>query len=224
MRKPLYFAVALCIATLPFLAPSPSRADSVSGDTSVVFSASTAASLSGLGLSITPLGKATFNDTSLTLVLPISNGSLGASGDVFNSDGSGFSISNGSVDVTFRNLVVNTATGTLSGNMHFGNTQINGVTIFDIGNGGSLTLNAKAAADLSAAFGMASLAGTNVGTASISIPLSTGDPGGSTGSTPGSGSVSSAPEPTVPGLLAASGLLVGALALFRRHRSRLHHA
>lgn len=218
MRKPFYFIVALCTATLLFLAPSPSRADSVSGDTTVVFSASTAASLSGMGLTITPLGKASFDDSSLTLLLPITSGTIGASGDIFNSDGSGFSVSNGSVDVTFRNLVVNTATGTLSGNMHFGSTQINEVTIFDIGPDGALTLDAKAAADLSTAFGMTNLAGTNVGTASISIPLSTGDPVGS------KGGVTSAPEPSSLALLASSALVLAALALFRRNRSQLRTA
>ena len=218
MRNPLHFVVALCAATLLFLAPSPARADSVSGDTSVVFSASTAASLSGMGLTITPLGKASFDTTTLTLLLPITSGSLGASGDIFNSDGSGFSVSNGSVDVTFRNLVVNTATGTLSGNMHFGSTQINELTIFDIGPDGSLTLDAKAAADLSTAFGMTNLAGTNVGTASISIPLSTGDPVGS------AGRVTSAPEPSSLILLASSILALAALALYRRNRSELRTA
>jgi hypothetical protein len=227
MRKPLYFVVALCTATLLFVVPAPSRADSVSGEASVVFSSFTAASLSGLGFSISPLGKASFDDTTLTLVLPISSGALGASGDVFNFDGSGFAVSNGSVDVTFRNLVVNTATSTLSGNMHFGNTQINHVTIFDIRNGGVLTLDAKAAANLSAALGVANLAGTSVGTASISIPFASGGSGDSSGSAAGqsgSSSVSPTPEPSTRGLLVASVLAFGALVLFRRNRSQLRHA
>lgn len=219
MRKPFYIVVSVLVAILLFVAPAPSRADSVSGDTSVTFSASAAASLSGLGLSITPLGKASFDDATQTLVLPITNGTLSASGDIFDSDGSGFALSNGSVDVTFRNLVVNTGTGTLSGNLHFGNTQINQVTIFDIGAGGVLTLDAKAAADLSAAFGMANLSGTSVGTAAISIPLSGGLTGSSTGAS-GSTGVSSASEPSALGLLSSSFLALAAVALFRRYRSR----
>jgi hypothetical protein len=227
MRKPLYFVVALCTAILLFVVPAPSRADSVSGEISVVFSSSIASSLNGLGLSISPLGKASFDDTTLTLLVPISSGTLGASGDIFNFDGSGFSVSNGSVDVTFRNLVVNTATSTLSGNMHFGSTQINQVTIFDTRNGGVLTLDAKAAADLSIALGLASLAGSNVGTGSISVPFTSGSSGGSSGSAtgvPGSGGVSPTPEPSARGLLVAPVLAFGALALFRRTRSQLRHA
>jgi hypothetical protein len=227
MRKPLYFVVALCTAMLLFVAPAPSRADAVSGEIPVGFSSSIASSLNGLGLSISPLGKASFDDTTLTLLLPISSGTLGASGDIFNFAGSGFSVSNGSLDVTFRNLVFNTATSTLSGNMHFGNTQINQVTIFDIRNGGVLTLDAKAAADLSTALGMANLAGTNVGTASISSPFTPGSSGGSSGSAtgvPGSGGVSPSPEPSARSLLVASVLAFGALALCRRTRSRLRHA
>ena len=227
MRKPLYFVVALCTAMLLFVAPAPSRADAVSGEIPVGFSSSIASSLNGLGLSISPLGKASFEDITLTLLLPISSGTLGASGDIFNFAGSGFSVSNGSLDVTFRNLVFNTATSTLSGNMHFGNTQINQVTIFDIRNGGVLTLDAKAAADLSTALGMANLAGTNVGTASISSPFTPGSSGGSSGSAtgvPGSGGVSPSPEPSARGLLVASVLAFGALALCRRTRSRLRHA
>lgn len=158
MRKPLYFVVALCTAILLLVVPAPSRADSVSGEISVVFSSSIASSLGSVGLSLSPLGKASFDDTTLTLVLPVNSGTLGASGDIFNFDGSGFSVSNGSVDVTFRNLEVNTATSTLSGNMNSGNTQINQITIFDITNGVVLTLDAKAAADLSTALGMANLA------------------------------------------------------------------
>ena len=220
MRKSFYFVVVVSIATLLCLVPAPSLADSVSGETSVAFSASTAASLSGMGLNLSPLGKATFDAATMTLVLPISSGTLNASGDVFKYDGSGFSISNGSGDVTFRNLTINTADRTVSGNMHFGSTQINQIAIFDIGNGGTLTLDAKAAAELSAALGIGNLAGTNVGTASVSIPL----PGGSAGSS-GSGSLSPTPEPTSLALVVSSLLAAAVLALFRRNRSpQIHHA
>ena len=227
MRKPLYFVVALCAAILLFVVPAPSRADSVSGEISVVFSSSIASSLSGLGLSLSPLGKASFDDTTLTLVLPINSGTLGASGDIFNFDGSGFSVSNGSVDVTFRNLEVNTATSTLSGNMNSGNTQINQITIFDITNGVVLTLDAKAAADLSTALGMANLAVTNVDTASISIPFTSVASRGSSGSTTGvppSGGVSPTPKHSGRGLLVAAVLAFGSWVVFRRTRAQLRHA
>lgn len=111
--------------------------------------------------------------------------------------------------------------------MHFGNTQINQITIFDIKNGGVLTLDAKAAAELSTALGMANLRGTNVDTAFISIPFTSVASRGSSGSTTGvppSGGVSSTPKHSAPGLLVAAVLALGSLAVFRRTRSQPRHA
>jgi hypothetical protein len=160
----------------------------------------------------------------MTLVLPITSGTIGATGDIFNHDGSGFSLGNGSANITFRNLVVNTGTDTITGNVHFGSTQINGVTLFDIASGGILTVDAQAAGDISTAFGVANLTGTQIGTAAISIPFTSGSGGtGGTGSgTSGSGGdPTSTPEPSALGLLAASVLAVGAIGIFRSSSRQL---
>jgi hypothetical protein len=168
------------------------------------------------------------------LFLPITSGTIGASGDVFNMDGNGFALASGSADITFRNLVINTATDTITGNVHFGSSQTNGVTIFDIGSGGSLTLDAQAAAQITAAFGTSNLTGTNVGTATVLIPLlggiggstgsdssgSTGPTGGTTGSDPST----STPEPSALGLLAAAVLAIGAFSFLRATRHQLRVA
>jgi hypothetical protein len=150
-------------------------------------------------------------------MFPITSGSLSATGDIFNHDGSGFSFASGSDSITFRNLIINTATETLSGNVHFGSTQMNGVTLFDIGTGGVLALSAQAAADLSSAFGVSDFSGTTFGTASITIPLGSG-----TGDSGDSGSPTSTPEPSVLGLLASSALAIGGMAFLRsRNRAQL---
>ena len=246
MRKPLYFVVALCTAALLFLTPAPSRADSVSGETDVVLNSSAVASLTGLGLTLSPLGQTTFNSSTMNLFMPITSGTIGASGDVFNMDGNGFALNKGSADITFRNLVINTGTGTITANVHFGNTQITGVTLFDRGAGGVLTLDAQAAGDIAAAFGTSNLKGTDVGTATVLIPLlggigggsgSTSGSGGSTGtggSTSGSGGTTtgsggttppgptSTPEPTTFALLAAASVTaLGLFSLSRGIRFRL---
>ena len=209
MQKSLYVALVLCAALLLFLTPASTRADSVAFDTTVVLNPSTVTTLTGMGLSLSPLGQASFDATTETLLFPITSGTIGGTGDIFKSDGSGFSLTGASTTVTFRNLIINTSTDTLSGNIHFGSTQMNGVTLFDIGNGGALSLDAQFAATLSAALGVPNLAGTTFGTASITVPFSSGsDPGGSGGTTP-------TPEPSVLGLLAGSALAIGALAFFR---------
>jgi hypothetical protein len=209
MQKSLYLAVMLCAALLLFLTPASTRADSVSGDATVALNASTVTTLTGMGLSLSPLGQASFDAATGTLTLPITSGTIGGAGDVFHFDGSGFSLAGSSTTVTFRNLVISTSTDTLSGNVHFGNTQMNGVTLFDIGNGGALSLDAQFAATLSTALGVPNLAGTTFGTATIDVPLSSGStPGGSGGTTP-------TPEPSVLGLLAGSAVAIGGLGLLR---------
>lgn len=225
MLRPLYLVVAVCTALLLFLVPAPSRADSVTGDTTLTLDSSTMTSLSGMGLSFSALGKASFDASTMTLVLPITSGTIGATGDTFNHDGSGFSLSSGSADITFRNLVVNTATDTITGNVHFGSTQINGVTLFDIASGGVLTLDAQAAGDISTAFGVANMTGTQIGTAAISIPFTSGSGSSSGSSGPsGSGDPTSTPEPSALGLLVASVLAVGAISLFRSSSRQLRVA
>jgi hypothetical protein len=185
----------------------------------VVLNTSTVTTLTGLGLSLSPLGQASFNASTGTLTFPITSGTIGGTGDVFNHDGSGISLTAGSNSITFRNFVINTSTDTLSGNVHFGNNQMNGVALFDIGNGGVLTLDAQAAASLSSAFGVSNLAGTTFGTATINVPL-TGGAGGSGGTPTGT---TPTPEPSVFGLLAASVLAIGGFTLFRsRNRTQLH--
>jgi hypothetical protein len=219
MQKSLYIVLILCAALLLCLTPASTRADSVAGDTTVVLNTSTVTTLTGLGLSLSPLGQASFNASTGTLTFPITSGTIGGTGDVFNHDGSGISLTAGSNSITFRNFVINTSTDTLSGNVHFGNNQMNGVALFDIGNGGVLTLDAQAAASLSSAFGVSNLAGTTFGTATINVPLTGGTVGSGgtpTGTTP-------TPEPSVFGLLAASVLAIGGFTLFRfRNRTQLH--
>lgn len=215
MQKSLYIALMLCAALLLFLTPASTRADSVPGDTTVVLNASTVTTLTGLGLSVSSLGQASFDATTRTFTFPITSGTISGTGDIFNHDGSGFSLTAGSNSITFRNFVINTSTDTLSGNVHFGNTQMNGVTLFDIGTGGVLTVNAQTAANLSAALGVSNLAGTTFGTATVNIPLtgggSLGSGGTPTGTTP-------TPEPSVAGLLAASVLAIGGFSLLRSGR------
>jgi|SRR5882724_1345548 len=215
MQKSLYVALMLCAALLLFLTPASTRADSVPGDTTVVLNASTVTTLTGMGLSLGPLGQASFDATTGTLTFPITNGTISGTGDIFNSDGSGFSLTGSSTTITFRNLVINTSADTLSGNVHFGNTQMNGVTLFDIGNGGVLSLDAQAAATLSTALGVSTLAGTKFGTATINIPLTSSGTVVSSDPTP----TTTTPEPSVLGLLAGSVLAIGGLA-FLRSRNR----
>jgi hypothetical protein len=213
MQKSLYVAVMLCAALLLFLTPASTRADSVPGDTNMALSTSTVTTLTGMGLSLSPLGQATFDATTGTLTFPITNGTLSGTGGIFRSAGSGFSLTGSSATVTFRNLVINSSADTVSGNVHFGNTQMNGVTLFDIGNGGALSLDAQFAATLSTALGVPNLAGTTFGTATIDVQLNSGStPGGSGGTTP-------TPEPSVLGLLAGSALAIGGLG-FLRSRGR----
>jgi len=215
MQKPLYLAVAVCAALLLLVTPAPTRADSMGGDTSVALNSATVSAWGDLGITLSPLGSATFDDTIMTLTFPISHGTISSSGDVLFHDGSGFSLTENSTTVTFRNLVIDTAAGTLSGNVHFGNTQLNGVTLFNISSDGTLTLNAQAAADLGTAFGLSNLGGTNFGAAAISLPLDSG--GGSVG---GAGGSTSTPEPSSLALLAGAILAVGALATFRSFSRR----
>ncbi len=217
MQKSLYVALVLCAALLLFLTPASTRADSVPGDATVALNSSTMSTLSGMGLSLSPLGQASFDAATGTLTFPLTSGTIGGMGDVFKSDGSGFSLTGSLTTITFRNLVINTSTDTLSGNVHFGNTQMNGVTLFDIGNGGALSLDAQAAAILSTAFGTSNLAGTTFGTASITVPLSSGS------GTGGSGDPTSTPEPSVLSLLAGSALVIGGLT-FLRSRNRATQA
>src|ERR1700756_239486 len=213
MQKSFYVALVLCAALLLFLTPASTRADSVPGfDATVVLNSSTVTTLTGMGLSVSPIGQASFDATTGTLTFPITSGTIGGSGDVFKSDGSGFSLTGSSTAITFRNLVINTSTETLSGNIHFGNTQMNGVTLFDIGNGGTLSLDSQFAATLSTALGVPNLAGTTFGTATIDVPLSSGTPGGTGGTT-------ATPEPSVFGLLVVSAAAIGGLG-FLRSRGR----
>jgi hypothetical protein len=200
-RRTFFTAVIGCLALVLFLFTGSTKADTITGgDTSVALNSGTVTALTGLGLTLAPLGSASFDASTLTITFPITGGTIGSSGDIFNHNGSGLSISNGTTTVDLENFVVNTSTLLLSGKVVIGSTTIPSVNLFDIGAGDVLTLDPTAGAALASALNIPNLSGATIGVATVSPQVAT-------------------PEPSTVGLLAVGLLGLCAAGLFgsRRH-------
>jgi len=197
MRRTLCIAAVGCLALMVLLLPATTRADSITGgDTSVALNPSTVTALTGLGLTLSPLGAATLNAPTLTITFPITGGTIGASGAIIQHDGSGFALSNGTTTVDLENFVIDTSTLLLSGKVVAGTTVIPSLNLFDIGAGDALTLDSAAGGALAGVFGIPNLTGAPIGTATVSPQVAT-------------------PEPSAFGLTLA-GLAAAALLTLRR--------
>jgi hypothetical protein len=193
-------------ATVAHAAPLPI----VGGITSVQLNS--APTLTGLGLSVAPLGSAVASPGSNGIPLayfPITGGSIdtGTFAGGIAHDGSGLKLSTASASISLTNFFINTATLQLVGDVSFGSTSLNDVPLFSLALSSvpsapfSLNVTSQAAGALSAVFGVANLTGFTIGDANT-IPIT-----------------AAVPEPaTVVSMLA--GLSLMGLVLSRRRRSQ----
>jgi hypothetical protein len=159
-RSCINLALALLL-TIPILV-SP-----LSGTTIINFSDE----LLDLGLSVSPLGTATMDGTSVNFPITSGNVESGSLPDEIEHEGSGVELSDGLNTLQLLNPLINTVTGRV-----FALTIANGVSegtpsVFIIGDGLSLTFSLPTVAIAAAAFGIDDdvFAGVNVGTATIDV-------------------------------------------------------
>jgi PEP-CTERM motif len=134
---------AIAIGGMLSLNPAASNAALIIGGmTDVVLTSADV--LSGLGVTVAPLGTATIESTMPfpTSVFPITGGSIGAGGALIQHDGSGLELSAGGVSVDLQNFLIDTAGGVIDGLVTIGSGPPVGVlALFTLGTGTSATMN-----------------------------------------------------------------------------------
>jgi hypothetical protein len=177
MQKTLFTGVGVLLTLLLFIAPVSTPADTITGGaTSVALDSTTVGALTGLGFTLAPLGSATLDASTLTIVFPVTGGSIGSSGDIINHNGSGLSLTEGGTTLDLTNFVIDTSTLLLTGKATVGSTVIPSLNLFDIGAGDKLTLDPAAGAALSGIFGVPNLSGASIGTATVSPTVASPEP------------------------------------------------
>ncbi len=179
--------LATAVALTSTLSAAPALAQNlpiVGGITSV--SLTSASALAGLGLSVGGLGSATISPGSTGTPLayfPVTGGSINTdsfAGSILHA-GSGLSLSTSAATVNLTNFVINTVSGTLSGNVAVGATNLGVVPLFNLGSSGiavapfSLSLTSAAAGALSTVFGVPNLTGFLIGNANT-LPITSAVP------------------------------------------------
>ena len=169
------FVCALAIAGLPFMAASAHAAPVFGGTTTVTLDTGTVGALTGLGFGIAPVTNATLGGVPLAATFPITGGDTTTA--ITHSGGLAFTKSGSTADV--QNFIINLSgaqAGIITGQLVAGGSTTNGVSLFDIGSGLNLTLNAQLAGILSSAFGVPNLTGAAIGTAAVN-PSAAPEPG-----------------------------------------------
>ena len=156
------------------------------GSTSVALNSGTVTALVGLGFSIGAIAPGTL--TGLNAVFPITGGDT--TSQIFHSGGLAFT--KGGTTLNLTNFTINLLNNTLFATANGSGPQ---VAFLDLGAGGALTLDAAAAGALVTVFGVPSLTGAPIGTATVNATV--------------------APEPTSLGLTGLAGLAL-ALPFFRK--------
>jgi hypothetical protein len=165
--------ISLTAAALLCMSQASRAAAVTGGSTSVALDSATVTTLTGLGFSIAPIAPATLSG--MTAMFPITGGDTTTMID--HSGGLSFTKMGTTADI--ENFVINLSgmqANTITGELVAGSTMVNGVTLFDIGSGLSLTLDAQLAGDLANAFGIANLTGAAIGTASVNPTSSSPEP------------------------------------------------
>ena len=140
----------------------------IGGETEVTLSS--AATLTSLGVDVSPLGSATV-DTSTpdpTALFPVTGGTVGP-GDgvsVILHQGSGLELSSGSDQVSLRDLLIDTQNHVVDANVTVNGDAVGNVPVFDIGNDLTLNLTQQSATVLADTFGSSAFTpGLTVGSA-----------------------------------------------------------
>ena len=152
-----------------------SAAQITGGTTSVTLDTATVTALTNLGFSITPVAPSTLAGTPLVATFPITGGD--STMVIDHSGGLAFTLGSATADI--QNFMINLSgpgANTITGQLVAGANTVNGVTLFDIGTGLSLTLDKQLAADLTSAFKVPNLTGAAVGTASVNALTATPEP------------------------------------------------
>ena len=140
---------------LQFLGHPAETRPIIGGETEVTLSS--AATLTSLGVDVSPLGSATV-DTSTpdpTALFPVTGGTVGP-GDgvsVILHQGSGLELSSGSDQVSLRDLLIDTQNHVVDANVTVNGDAVGNVPVFDIGNDLTLNLTQQSATVLADTFG-----------------------------------------------------------------------
>ena len=191
--------IVLALGMIGFASLPAKSAVIVGGLTTVELTA--APTLTGLGLTVSPLGTASvFVPSGGTLPqasFPITGGTTGPAGAIIEHDGSGLRLSDGTDNVDLENFIIDTFQSELRSDVSVNGAPFAFVPLFDIV-GPSLNLTAAAAGALSSVFGIDDLTGAEIARV-----------------------VSIDPEVVpAPGALALLGLGVLGLGAYRRVRSK----
>lgn len=155
--------VVLALGMIGFASLPAKSAVIVGGLTTVELTS--APTLTGLGLTVSPLGTASvFVPSGGTLPqasFPITGGTTGPAGAIIEHDGSGLRLSGGGNDVDLENFVIDTILGELRSLVSANGSDLGVVPLFDI-SGLSLNLTSEAAGALSSVFGIDDLTGAEI--------------------------------------------------------------
>lgn len=166
------------------------------GTTSVALNSTFVSTVVGAGITPSAITPATLTGTTATF--PITGGDT-TTGIIDHSGG--LSFTEGANSASIEDFVINLNTLVLTGNVIADNgTPTDGVALFNIGSGDTLTINSALASDLTAVFGVPNLTGALVGVATVSPVTST-----------------ATPEPGAMGLQLLGGVMLVTLWLRFRH-------
>lgn len=173
MNKISTIALAICALLVPVFA----SAASITGNTTSV-ELTSAPTLTGLGISIQPVGIAALEAIGPTAIFPITGGTIDdvTSAALIEHDGSGLTLSVGTDSLLLLNFLIDTAQSTIFGDAVviddnggvISATALNDIDIFSL-TGLTLSLTGTAAGAIDGLFGVAGLTGFEIGTASLDL-------------------------------------------------------
>lgn len=127
-----------------------------------------APTLTSLGLAVAPTGTATVFTNSSGIPVASFNITGNTPDNLIFHDGSGLRFSAGGANLAISNFLINTATNTISGTVMVNGALVgNGISLFNIGSGLSLTLSSQALGAFGSTFGLNQATVTALSTAII---------------------------------------------------------
>ena len=148
--------------------PTSGETPIIGGETSVTLTS--AATLTSLGVTVTPLGSAKVNTSGANPVaeFPITGGTESATADVILHQGSGLELSDSKGSIELHDFRIDTRNGVVDADVTVDGKYVGNLAVFDIGAGDSLTLTSAAAAAADSALGTSAI--------TPSVVIGTADP------------------------------------------------
>lgn len=173
LTLPRFRSVLFAVSGTLLLAAYAAATPVTSGMTSVSVNPGTLSTLTSAGFTLAPVSPAMVTSSSpLVVSFPITGGDTTSMID----HSGGLSLTDSGKTVTLADFVIDVPGSVLTGAVTANGSTTNGVTLFNIGSGASLTISSALAGDLSSIYGLPNLTGVNLGTATISPGMTSATP------------------------------------------------